>query len=225
MKRCWANIAIDRSGSMKGKEDDVVGGYNNILEEQKVNQDDRWTVFTFDNKIEKIIDCSIQDVPNLTKEQIAPRGSTALFDAIGAAYMNINNTEETYDIITLHIITDGVENSSKNFRTGVSLDALKESISKRHNLKVFFIGADEECLLSASVIKSDIAREFNGDIPSVFRSISKDISHCRSNASVTENYNGSLGPANSPDSKISGVVSEASKVVMGPPPLIRSINK
>ena len=73
-------LVIDRSGSMAGIRDDMVGGLTTMLAEQAVEPGLLTVdIVTFDTEIE--IQCSLADPKDVTVT-LEPRGRTALFDAI-----------------------------------------------------------------------------------------------------------------------------------------------
>ena len=82
---------MDRSGSMRGKEDDTVGGINAAitqLKEQRIETQDTTTIRVsiklFDHEEYLLIrSMDIDKVRPIEKRQYVPRGQTALLDAIG----------------------------------------------------------------------------------------------------------------------------------------------
>ena len=74
-------IAItDRSGSMASIMNDVIGGYNTFLKEQKEQPGEaRMTYTQFDSEYEVVYSGKpLSDAPPLTHATFVPRGSTAL---------------------------------------------------------------------------------------------------------------------------------------------------
>ncbi|MCZ6738189.1 MAG: VWA domain-containing protein, partial [Actinobacteria bacterium] len=78
---------LDRSGSMASISDDVVGGFNTFLAEQrKQDGGGRVTLVQFDGQdpFEILIDGEDLDtVGDLDPARYIPRGNTPLYDAIG----------------------------------------------------------------------------------------------------------------------------------------------
>ena len=84
---------LDRSGSMAGLESDTIGGFNAMIEKQKKTDG---TVFVstvlFDHESVVLHDrVPLGDVRPMTEYDYSPRGSTALFDALGDAIHHIGN--------------------------------------------------------------------------------------------------------------------------------------
>ena len=130
---------IDESGSMQGSNSDVIGGFNNFIERQKIDNPGKITVslYKFNNQVARVISNQpATKVRNLTNNDYSPSGFTALFDAIGQA---INETDKHLsslpeidrpDKVMVVIITDGKENASKEF----SATAIKWTISTHEEL-------------------------------------------------------------------------------------------
>ena len=129
---------VDRSGSMDVLRDDAIGGFNAFLEEQKkVPGDATLTLMLFDDKFLVVHNgADIQQVPLLDETTFVPRGSTALHDAIGRT---INETEarlgkmpdaDRPGKVLVLILTDGHENSSKEFDKGRIQKVIKDHEAK-----------------------------------------------------------------------------------------------
>jgi len=151
MKKEYTHISviIDKSGSMHGTQTDTIGGFNTFLgEQQEVDGKGTLTLIQFDDQYEVHEDMSpLNSVESLTHKTYAPRGSTALLDAIGKT---INTTESKIkdlkkkdrpEKVIFLIITDGHENASREF----SKSNISEMV-KRHEdddgWDFVFIGAN-----------------------------------------------------------------------------------
>ena len=76
-------LLLDRSGSMIGTEQDIIGGYNGYINGFK-NKNAKLTTILFDDKYEIITKRkNVNEVSELTEKQYYVRGCTALLDAIG----------------------------------------------------------------------------------------------------------------------------------------------
>jgi hypothetical protein len=116
---------FDRSGSMANLMSDAIGGFNSFVKEQQIVDGEAYlTLVAFDDRVEIIHDrVDVKNVPELTIDKIAPRGMTALRDAIG---QSISKMPETFNVICL-IQTDGFENASTEWTS----KAIKELIASR----------------------------------------------------------------------------------------------
>lgn len=113
---------LDRSGSMSSIMSDSIGGFNTFLKQQKELKDEATlTVALFDDKYELLYDnVDIKKAEELTNKVWFPRGTTALYDAIGktinavkAEHARLGN--EAPSKVLVCIITDGMENASKEY--------------------------------------------------------------------------------------------------------------
>lgn len=144
-------IVIDISGSMGGKENDVVGGINSLLEKQREGVRENGGVVKvnirkFDTSLETIVEnADVLTVKNLVVNDVRARGGTALFDAVGktissfGSYLaSLNESDRPKGIVCV-FYTDGEENSSKEY----SLDKIKAQIKEQEDVyswQFFFLG-------------------------------------------------------------------------------------
>ena len=116
-------ILLDRSGSMSSIANDVIGGFNQMIKDQKANGPDaKVTLVQFDSQDPQAVivaGAPIAEITDLTGETFIPRGGTPLLDAtgllIGRARVEAAAREATglpkQDILFVSI-TDGEENES-----------------------------------------------------------------------------------------------------------------
>jgi hypothetical protein len=111
-------LILDRSGSMGKLTEQVISSYNDFLDDQKtVDGDAVVTLIQFDDKYEPNYEgVDIQQAGELTTNSYEPRGSTALFDAIGRAITEAKSRieKDSADVVFV-ITTDGLENASIEF--------------------------------------------------------------------------------------------------------------
>ncbi len=150
---------LDRSGSMRGLEQDTIGGFNSMLERQKKQAEEEAgqvevTTVLFDDQYEMIHDrFPMQAVKPLTEKEYYVRGCTALLDAVGRTISRIKNiqdnlpeeyrAEKTIFVIT----TDGMENASREY----SYSRLKSMIEQQKELgwDFLFLGANIDAVAEA----------------------------------------------------------------------------
>lgn len=128
---------LDRSGSMSSIMSDSIGGFNTFLKQQKELPDKATiTVALFDDKYEVLYDnVNIKEAKELTKDVWFPRGTTALYDAIGKtintdkALINKMSKKDRPNKVLVCVVTDGYENASQEFR----LDNIKKLIKDCEN--------------------------------------------------------------------------------------------
>lgn len=156
---------LDRSGSMRGVEDDTIGGYNSYIEEQRKNNVNVTTIL-FDDKYEVLTDReNIKFVDELTRDDYYVRGSTALLDAIGKSieYMDRCRSKKAMFVIT----TDGYENASRKY----TKEKIRKMIKKHDNYEFIYIGADIDSYSEASSL--GISRDNTANYKKDRRGISK----------------------------------------------------
>jgi hypothetical protein len=112
----------------------------------------------FDDQYEVVYqDRDIKSADRLTEATFRPRGSTALFDAVGRTINTVGQRlaalpeESRPDKVLLVVMTDGFENASREF------DAARvgEMIGHQRNVykwEFMFIGANQDAVMSAKDI-------------------------------------------------------------------------
>jgi hypothetical protein len=133
---------LDRTGSMNPIREDVIGGYNTFLAEQRELEEGPcpYSVTQFDTSgFDTETYDDIKDAPALNLSTYVPRAATNLLDAVARV---IGVTENMPDAIrTLVVIyTDGYENASVE----ITKDGLKKLVDERKDegWDFIFIGAD-----------------------------------------------------------------------------------
>ena len=159
---------LDRSGSMAGLESDTIGGFNGMVDKQKIEEGEALlSLVVFDDYSEVIYDrVDIKKVKKLTNKQYYVRGCTALLDAVGGAIKHISNVhkyirEEDRPEKTIFVITtDGMENASKKYNYE-KVKNLVEKKKKENNWEFVFLGANIDAAKEASRFGIDFAHSAN----------------------------------------------------------------
>ena len=128
---------LDRSGSMHSIIGDAIGGINGFIDEQqKVEGEARLTTVLFDNEILTVHESvPIQEVEPFNSATYRPRGSTALFDAVGSTIDALGDRlsrlpeEKRPGKVLFVILTDGHENASRRYST----NQVKEMIKRQQD--------------------------------------------------------------------------------------------
>lgn len=141
---------VDRSGSMWSIERDMNGGLKSFLDEQKALPGKLLVdIVTFDTEIDQAY--SSATVDDIKFPIIAPRGGTALQDAIGQSVVKLGEKlaslpeDERPGKVIVMIVTDGQENSSHEFAGKDGSDRIKQMIeTQRSNFQweFLFLGAN-----------------------------------------------------------------------------------
>lgn len=180
---------IDESGSMHGTEQDIIGGFNRYVEDQKNEQvgDVNVSLYKFSNQSNLVYDSlSIARVEPLNENQYRPQGSTALFDALGRAITETDNSIRMQDPkdrpskVVVVVMTDGEENASTHYLS----KTVRELIAARTEIdhwSFVFIGADLESFSdSESLGIRHSAFVGKNDLSSFFQEVSEMSSDLRS---------------------------------------------
>ena len=154
---------LDRSGSMGGLESDTIGGYNSMLSKQKKEKTGKVSVTTvlFDDQYELLYNqVPIEKVSPMTEEEYYVRGSTALLDAIGKTVMQVKENQDKKEIkdkVLFVIITDGMENASREYRVE-QIKKLIEERKEKDNWEFLFLGANIDAIGAAKDLGIDSSR-------------------------------------------------------------------
>ena len=146
-----ASFLIDRSGSMSGLVGDVIGGYNQFVENQRNIQATGECAFTAvqfdsDEPFKVIHDAApIGSVPAMTYADYQPRGLTPLLDALGNLIKTIEKRIAASIVPEDQIVvvfTDGLENASSEW----TREALFKLITEKENegWTFNFMGANQD---------------------------------------------------------------------------------
>lgn len=177
---------VDRSGSMSGYEKDMVGGMNTMFEEQaKLDGKCLVDYVQFDTEIETVF----ADTPaGDAKAELAPRGATALLDAMGQSITDLGRKFKKLDedkrpgTVIVIIVTDGYENSSREWSNA----KVKELITRQEdewNWNFTFLGANMDAVAVGANfgVRKDSALTFTqGNESALFASASTYVTNTRS---------------------------------------------
>lgn len=147
---------LDRSGSMSGLESDTIGGFNSLINKQKKEDGECYvTTVLFDNIIETLHDrVKLSDIKELTDKDYVTCGCTALIDAIGRTIKHIEGihkyvrSEDVPENTMFVIITDGMENASREFSSG-DVKKMIENHKEADGWEFLFIGANIDAVETA----------------------------------------------------------------------------
>ena len=144
---------LDRSGSMQGLTEDVVGGFNQFVADQVLKPGKaRLTAVQFDgtDPFEMIVDARrINDVPELTSDVYQPRGVTPLYDALGhliksadrrISYRAEKGRPEEDQLVI--VFTDGLENASTKFERSKIFELIQDRMNAGWTF--VFMGANQD---------------------------------------------------------------------------------
>jgi len=172
MKKTELVFILDKSGSMSGLEDDTIGGYNAMLNKQQKEEGEAIvTTVLFDDNYEIIHDrTNLKEIKPLTEKEYFVGGTTALLDAVGITINKIVNAtkntkkEHQADKVMFVIITDGMENASREYKDK-KIKAMIENQKEKYNWEFIFLGANIDAVKTAASygIDRDRAANYNAD--------------------------------------------------------------
>jgi len=147
------NVLIDRSGSMGHLTNDTIGSFNTFLADQKTVEGEAvFTLTTFSDSHTVVHDfVKLASVPDLSPNTYKPSGGTALLDALGATMSSVGTKlaampeDDRPSKVVFLIITDGEENSSREFK----LDKIKEMVvhqQEKYGWDFIFMGANIDAI-------------------------------------------------------------------------------
>lgn len=168
------SVILDRTGSMESIRDDTIGGFNAFLGEQKAQKGKATlTLVQFDSQepyevVHRFQ--AVKEVPELTRETYVPRGSTPLLDALGRGINDLEKSLAEMEKknkprkIVFAVVTDGLENASREFTRNQVMKMIKEKTEKEKWQFVFLsadLGAIEEARDLGVSINASLAYEKN----------------------------------------------------------------
>jgi hypothetical protein len=145
-------IVLDRSGSMEDCRADAIGAVNSYLRQVKDDKelDGRVSLIIFDSDGIDVIrdrvpaaECAILD-----PKEYQPRAATPLLDAVGHGAALLDKRKETGERCILAIMTDGLENASREY-TKESIKALLDRKQKDEGWLVLYLGAGHDAWAQA----------------------------------------------------------------------------
>jgi hypothetical protein len=150
----YIGVVLDRSGSMARLRDEMQGGFDTFIEEQrKVEGRAVVSLHQFDNDYETVYFAKdIRDVPKL---ELIPRGMTALLDATGRAivqtgeYLKGMPEDQRPGNVTFIVITDGIENASVEY-TRERLAAMIKEQQDKYAWHFIFLGANQDAITTGA---------------------------------------------------------------------------
>ena len=191
---------LDRSGSMGGLESDTIGGFNSMLEKQRKIEGKAFiTTVLFDDQYELLHDrVNIAKVNNITEKEYFVRGSTALLDAIGKTiakkklFKDTLGKNEKADKVLFVIITDGLENASKEYNSS-TVKKLIETQKEKYGWEFLFLGANIDAIETANTIGISAERAVNYKSDSIgtkknYDTLNKAVEEVRSGKDLDKNW-------------------------------------
>lgn len=175
---------LDKSGSMSGREEDTIGGFNSMIDKQKQAEGKVFvTTILFSDHYQFLHDRKdLNEIAPLTRNDYYVGGCTALLDAIGNAITHIDDVHknlEKEDVPeqTLFVITtDGYENASSEYTSTLVKKMIKQH-QDEYKWEFIFLGANIDAVETASDLGIRRDRAFNYELDKTEKTWD-DISFC-----------------------------------------------
>lgn len=192
-------MVLDRSGSMSSCADDVVGGFNSFIEEQKQGEGEAYvTLAQFDTQYEMVYEAV--PVTEVKPLEFHPRGSTALLDAVGrtvgATKERLQKQRPGADVVIFVVITDGQENASREYQKA-QVTAMTKECEDQLGWKFVYLGANQDAFAEAGSMgigaRGIMSYDSSGEgTRCMFTSLSKGTSSYREKTSIEYSAKGGL---------------------------------
>ena len=166
-------VILDASGSMAVLQDDVVGGFNQLVEDQKKEEGECFvTVVQFSSfgKQKTLIDRQpVRQVKPLTDRTYQVQGWTALYDTMGDVIDTVGARLADTPVanrpgkVIIATITDGKENHSREY----TAPQLCQKVTQQQDVykwEFIFTGANQDAIFEANKlgIKSGMTATYKG---------------------------------------------------------------
>ena len=143
-------VILDESASMHTMGNEPKDAVNNFIREQQSSKDDNDTTFSlwkFNNNVTKMIDDeNLKETKEFTC--YTPMGMTALNDAIGQAIVTKKSKDQNKNVICV-IISDGYENSSKNYDS-LQIKNMIQEMENEYKWKFIYLGANQDVYMAGN---------------------------------------------------------------------------
>ncbi|EJF08512.1 VWA domain-containing protein, partial [Pontibacter sp. BAB1700] len=124
-KKVYNLIVLDESGSMESIKQSTISGFNEVVQTIKGAKDNHpeqehfisLVTFNSDGIKTKLYNVPVSELEEINSKLYQPNAMTPLFDAIGISTTRLHNdlSEETDTHVLVTILTDGLENASKEY--------------------------------------------------------------------------------------------------------------
>ena len=182
-------IILDKSGSMESIRTAAIDGFNETLAGIKKAQGQYADTQAHFVSLLTFCDCEkkyvfdkvpVSETYPLTREDYQPCCCTPLYDAMGITLTSMRNHVNSIEdhVVVVTIITDGMENSSKEY-SGVAVKKLVESL-KKEGWTFTYMGANQDAVEIAFNLSIRNSCNFTASLSGTRTAMAKD-THTRMN--------------------------------------------
>lgn len=219
-------LILDRSGSMSGREKDVIGGVNTFIDEQKKLPEAASIAFVrFDTSgIERFRPMQeLAKVGPLQPQEYVPSGGTPLLDAVGQTINALDRdwvTERPARAIVV-IVTDGEERDSREFKK----EQIKAMIKARQDSGMWafvYLGASVDAFAEGAAMGVSMRNTAGFTNTAVgtkraYAAMTESVSHMRtSGATFANNLGKDIGESDDAANAAKPVIPQAAAVPQAP---------
>lgn len=169
-KKIFNLIILDASGSMSSIKEATISGLNETIQTIKDasglspkfgDQEHYLTLYSFNSREKKYIyDCTpVSQIRLFSERDYQPRSGTPLYDAIGNSISRLNCQVTDEDHVLVTIITDGLENNSKEYSYDMVVRLMDQMKAK--GWVISYIGANQDAIRVAHSLHIDNGLEYN----------------------------------------------------------------
>lgn len=187
---CELIMLVDRSGSMEACRLEANNAINEFIRTQSLDDVPTYlTLVEFDNVVHTHITRTALDKSSPPTYTLVPRNMTALYDAIGTTVNFVGKRlselaeSDRPDKVIFVIMTDGLENNSKEFKA----DQIKKMIEHqetKYNWKFIYLGANQDAFAVGGSIGTSTIRTCSYDTQNfgaMCSGVSRSVSDYKSN--------------------------------------------
>lgn len=146
------NFILDESGSMSSITESVISGFNEyLLGLKKSNYKFTLTKFDTTGIRTPYVNVDIKDVEPLDMKSYQPGQGTPLYDAVCETIIEVEKEAEDKQPVLVAIMTDGEENSSKEY-TQTQLKKMIKRLEAKGNWTFVFMGANQDSWATAQLM-------------------------------------------------------------------------
>jgi uncharacterized protein YegL len=177
-------LVVDRSGSMHHTRTDAEGGIKTFVDEQKAQPGEcSFTLFDFDDTVESRF--GPDKIANLPAYSLVPRGSTALYDAMGKAivatgeFLKALPEEDRPEHVVFVTVTDGQENASREY-THPQIKAMVEKQESDYRWQFVFLASNIDAAKTGALLGNRNTTQYDaGSTQDVYYVTSASVSNLR----------------------------------------------
>ena len=151
--RIFNLIIIDEIGSMQSIKTAAIDSVNETIQTIRKHEEQEHFVslVTFNDAVKTVYECvPVDEVKELTAETYQPDCCTALYDAMGVSLNALRKKVAEDDNVLVTVVTDGYENTSKEYR-GEAIKALVDEL-KAKGWVFAYMGANQDVEAVAATI-------------------------------------------------------------------------